>query len=105
MSSYSVDKNRGTGRTTRQMQAMPQNGIFISCNHACMYYDIQLTRKLNRTDIRVVGPDWVTGMSWQGHTYSAIVLDHYYHVMNKNDPIFNRYWDGVQTRVRNAKKI
>lgn len=99
MSSYSVDKNRGTGRTTRQMQAMPQKGIFISCNHACMYYDIQLTRKLNRTDIRVVGPDWVTGMSWQGHTYSAIVLDHAYPDVNPRNRFFYNYFNQALTRV------
>jgi hypothetical protein len=72
-----MPNNRGTGRTTRQMQALPIGSIFISCCNQAVYYDVQLTRKLNRRDIVVVPPSWVTGMRWQGRSYSGIALDHF----------------------------
>lgn len=93
------DPNRGTGRTTRQLEALPQKGIFISCNHACMYYNIQLTRKLNRTDIQVVGPDWVTSMRWQGMKFTAIVLDHAYPDVNHRNQLFYNYFNQALARV------
>ena len=95
-----IDKNHGTGRTTRQMEALPIGGVFISCCHSTVYYNRQLVRKLNRPDIAVVSPAWVTGMIWQGRFYTGIALDHAYFDVNKNDPLFNAYLDHVRTRIR-----
>ena len=95
-----VDKDRGTGRTTRQMEALPIGGVYISCHHASVYYDKNLTRKINRPDITVVPPSWVTSMIWQGRTYTGIALDHAYSEMHKNDPLFNAYLDQVRARIR-----
>jgi hypothetical protein len=98
--SIKLDKDRGTGRTTRQMEAMPLNGIFISCHHDACHYDKNLTRKINRADIQVVPPSWVTSDRWRGNAYSAIVLDHYYSEMHKPDPLFEHYLNQAKTRVR-----
>jgi hypothetical protein len=91
---------RGTGRTTKQMEALPKGSIFISCCHQAVYYDKQLTRKLERPDIVVVPPSWVTSMKWRGQSYPGIALDHYYFTMNKNNPLFNTYLDQARARIR-----
>jgi hypothetical protein len=85
MKPYTIDPNRGTGRTTRQLEAMPLNGVFICPNRASMYYTQNLTRKINRSDIQLVAPNWVTSMRWQGMRYTAIVLDHAYPELNRNN--------------------
>ena len=95
-----INKLRGTGRTTQQLKALPLNAIYISCNHSCIYYDTQLTRMLNRRDIQVVGPDWVTSMRWQGLTYSAIEVDHAYPDVSRRTALFYEYLQRARTRVR-----
>ena len=95
-----MPNNRSTGRTTRQMEALPIGSVFISCCEQAVYYDTQLARKLDRTDIKVVPPRWVTGMKWQGQSYPGIALDHYYFHMNKHDALFNNYLEQARTRIR-----
>lgn len=91
---------RSTGRTTRQMQALPKGSIFISCCHQAVYYDVQLTRKLDRRDIVVVPPSWVTSMKWQEMTYPGLALDHYYFEMHEETAFFETYLEQARTRIR-----
>lgn len=94
-----MPNNRGTGRTTKQMEALPIGSIFISCCEQAVYYDTQLTRKLNRRDIRVVPPSWVTRMHWQGMRYPGLALDHYYFAKNKFDDLFCHYLELARARI------
>lgn len=94
-----MPNQRGTGRTTRQMEALPIGSIFISCCHQAVYHDVQLTRKLDRPDITVVPPSWVTGMKWQAMRYPGLALDHYYFTMNKFDDLFCHYLELARARI------
>jgi hypothetical protein len=93
------DPNRGTGRTTKQMEALPINGVYISCHHAACHYDKNLARMLGRHDIQVVPPSWVTSTQWRGKSFSAVVRDHAYKGMHKDDHIFERFFQELLSRV------
>lgn len=97
------DTNRGTGRTTAQMKALPQKGVFVSCNERCVYYDKNLARKINRPDIQIVPPSWITSERWQGCEYTAIEVDHAYPDCNRNTMFFYDYLEHAKTRVRLPK--
>ena len=71
-----IDQERGTGRTTRQMEAAPHGAIFISANHSTMRCDIELSRRIGRSDLRIVRPDWLTDRRWMGLWLPGIVIDH-----------------------------
>jgi hypothetical protein len=70
------DPDRGTGRTTRQMLAAPQDAVFISCRAARVRYDRDLAAKHGRQDLLVLAPNWLTGWRWQGLRLTGIVVDH-----------------------------
>lgn len=67
--------DRGTGITTRQMQAAPLGAVFIWCNSA-LDYPRALARRTGRADLEVVAPYWLDGDRWRGRNLTGIVLDH-----------------------------
>lgn len=70
------DDFRGTGQTTRQMQAAPQRAIFIWPVRHSMPYAKELAHKLGRDDLQIVTPDWLQDEKWRGLELSGIVIDH-----------------------------
>jgi hypothetical protein len=66
---------RGAGRTTRQLELLPQGALFVWCNGA-LGYPRDLARKLNRTDIRIISPNGLFDPGLRGVEWSAIDLDH-----------------------------
>lgn len=77
-----IDLNRQTGRTTKQLQALKPDALFVWCNgHTA--YPKELAQKLGREDIKIVSPDYVTSDNWKGLRFSEVVLDHAYHTCNK----------------------
>jgi hypothetical protein len=70
---------RGTGRTTRQLELLPQGALFVWCNGA-LDYPRDLARKLNRTDIRIISPNGLFDPGLRGVEWSAIDLDHAAHL-------------------------
>lgn len=95
--------NRGTGRTTRQMQKLPQDGIFVWCN-GHLAYPKALAQRLNRPDIRVVSPEFIRGDRWQGMEFTALEVDHHLWEESLNQPqrwtnFFSHYFE-ARTRVR-----
>lgn len=91
---------RGTGRTTAQLKAMPKYGVFVSCNERAMHHDKNLTRKINRSNIVIVPPSWITGQRWQGVHYTAIEVDHAFWDLVKDPSYFNTQLSHALTRVR-----
>jgi hypothetical protein len=65
--------DRGTGRTTRQLQTMPQDGVFVWCNSSLLY-PRQLANHLGRHDVRIVAPIDLGRL--RGITLTAIRVDH-----------------------------
>jgi hypothetical protein len=71
-----IDTERGTGRTTKQMQAAPKGAIFISANRPMVAHDRLLAFKCGRSDLVVVAPHWITDRRWVGLELSGVVIDH-----------------------------
>ena len=71
-----IDPNRGTGRTTRQMLAAPQGAVFVSAHAGSVSYDKALALKHGRSDLKIVAPDWFSGGRWTGLRLTGIVIDH-----------------------------
>ena len=67
---------RGTGYTTSQMQAAAQGSIFV-WHHDDTRYPQELARKINRTDLKIVGPSYVNSGNWMGLSYPGVCVDHY----------------------------
>lgn len=52
-----IDPDRGTGRTTRQMEAAPKGALFVFAGGAnARDYNRSLARKLGRDDLRILSP-------------------------------------------------
>jgi hypothetical protein len=70
-----MNEDRQTGRTTRQIESAPRGAYFV-VNREAIYYTRDLAKKLSRTDINVVGRDWLKypGSDWR---YIDVVIDHY----------------------------
>ena len=66
---------RGTGATSKQMTEAPKGSTFVWCNDS-MHYPVNLARKLDRTDLHIVGLDWIKGGRWHGRTLDGVVVDH-----------------------------
>jgi hypothetical protein len=65
---------RGTGRTTAQMRAAPQNAVFVWCNNH-LHYPAALAKHLGRTDLEIVSPDWLNDVS-RAQGGAVVVFDH-----------------------------
>ena len=68
------DPNRGTGRTTRQILAAPQDGVLVVPG-ARVYYR-NLARFLGRSDLRIESKDFVTDGRYRGLLRGLVILDH-----------------------------
>lgn len=68
---------RGTGITTRQLQNVKLNGVFICFDQNQLRYTKDLARFLGREDIRIETLNWLTRKFWRGLTMSDIVVDHF----------------------------
>jgi hypothetical protein len=71
------DFDRGSGRTTRQMQQAPHGAVFIWCVARSVNYARDLARSLKREDLRIMTP---AALDPPGHRLMGIrvtiVLDH-----------------------------
>lgn len=95
---FDRDEDRGTGRTTRQMQAAPKDAVFVWCFHGSLGYARDLARHLGRADLKIVSPSWLENSQYMGLTFSGIVTDH---AMPINGARHRGYRDAI-TRVRAA---
>lgn len=87
---------RGSGRTTAQLKALPINSVFIVHDSNSVLYTLRLCSYLNRNDIRVVTPDWLTDRRWQGIRYSWIDIDHGVYLTEEQQKILPYARDRVQ---------
>lgn len=69
------DTKRGSGRTTAAMKAAPKGAVYVWVNHH-LDYPKYLARKLDREDLVIVGPDWLTDRKWRGRVFPGIIKDH-----------------------------
>ena len=86
---------RGTGETTRQMQAAPRNAVFIWCAGHTGYPQM-LARKIGREDLKIVTPDWLTSDKWRGLELTGLIVDH---AANIRGELYPAYLE-AKTRVR-----
>lgn len=68
--------NRGTGRTTKQMQLAPKGAVFVWVN-ACLSSPKHLASLLRRQDLLIVSSSWLEYPGgYLGKRLPGIVLDH-----------------------------
>ena len=70
-----VPPGRGTGKTTRQMQAAKYGALFV-WGHRDLWYPKTLARYLGRLDLDIRCTDWVKGGRWRGLQVPQMVIDH-----------------------------
>jgi hypothetical protein len=86
---------RGTGTTTQQMKAAPKNATYIWV-HGDTYYPKQLAKELGRTDLKIVGPDWLTDYRFMGLRDLEVVIDH----ATELSPRQLAVWHELATRLK-----
>ena len=68
--------DRGTGRTTKQMQLAPKGAVFVWVD-ACLSYPKHLASLLRRQDLLIVSPSWLEYPGgYLGKRLTGLVLDH-----------------------------
>jgi len=70
-----LDSNRGSGRTTRQMQDAPIGGIFVWVN-SMVSYPKSLAKHLGRDDLVIQPLHWLRIENIAGRDGLKIVVDH-----------------------------
>lgn len=72
-----INADRGTGRTTRQMQSAPIGAVFVWCS-ADVSYPRALANKIGRTDLKILPADRLADDSnwYRGEKLTGVVLDH-----------------------------
>lgn len=65
---------RGSGRTTEQILTAPYKAVYVWCNGHPDYVR-RLCRDLGRSDLRVVGPDYIVDRRYYGQN-TPCVFDH-----------------------------
>lgn len=75
MSSF-LQKYRGNGTTTRQMNAAAPGAYYVWV-HGDLWYPKDLARKIGRGDLTIVSPEFFGDhYRWRGIRFSDIVVDH-----------------------------
>ena len=67
--------DRQTGKTTRQMENLPQLAVYVWCN-SILGYPKDLAKKIGRTDLEIVSPHWLVDQRWRGRSLTGLELDH-----------------------------
>lgn len=70
------NKQRGTGRTTRQIQTAPRDAYFVVHNQQMVRYAQDIADRLGREDLLIIALTTVRPERFRGISCS-IVLDHY----------------------------
>lgn len=70
-----IGTDRGTGRTTEQMQSAPLNAVFVWCN-GDLAYPKMIADKIDRRDLKIVSPMWLRDNRWRGLRCGGIIVDH-----------------------------
>jgi hypothetical protein len=69
------DDLRGSGRTTRQMIAAPNNAYYVWCNNY-LAWARDLARKHRREDLKIMPLSWFQNGYYRGLDTRLIVFDH-----------------------------
>lgn len=88
---------RGTGRTMNALRSMPPGGVYVWCN-STLDYPKRLAKVLNRSDVQIVSPDWLSNGRYHGTELSGICLDH---ALRMNDILARAHYAAL-LRVRSA---
>lgn len=88
--------NRGTGRSTRQLESLPQDAVYICPNHSTIRYYRGLCGRLGRNDIELVSPQWLTSDKWRGRVFSDIQLDHATMLSDKEWYYYEQTWPRIR---------
>ncbi len=101
--SLAHDQNRGTGRTTRQLKELPIDGYFVVHTRKAIGHAKNLACHLGRSDIKVVGPEFLLQNRWHGLSLTGIDVDHWCFEAIRN-PEFWELLSLARLRVREPSR-
>lgn len=101
-----MDEDRGTGRTTRQLAALPYEGWFIVPTYGMRDYTLQLARRIGRKDIKVLHRNELDTRMYQGRYISGYDVDHatYDLISHRQMDTLHHHLRALEARVRDTKK-
>ena len=70
------------GRTTNQLKQLPLNAVFV-WRDSNLSYPQALAKRINRLDIEIVSPFWVTEFKYVGRELTGFSIDHSINSCNK----------------------
>lgn len=100
MSNANQDKNRQTGRTTRQMVNAPEGAVYVWVS-ADLDYPRHLAHRLGRDDLRIVDSKWLAREDATAST-TYVVIDHATLRVRTNH--VNAIWQGYR-RLQAAGRL
>lgn len=68
-------RTRRSGESVKIIRALRPGGIFVWCNEQ-LTYPKSLAVSIGRTDIEIVGPDWLEQERYRWRELSDIAVDH-----------------------------
>jgi hypothetical protein len=93
--------HRQTGRTTRQLEALPLNSVFIVAHGHESNYVRRLAYKLGRLDIVIQPLTWLLDVKWRGLTFPGADIDH--HAREVMGAEHHIAWHMFQSRIPDSK--
>ncbi len=92
------DEGRQTGCTTRQLETLPRESLFIVHNQAMNDYVRALCKKIGREDILIRSLTWLRDERWRGNTYPAADIDHHARTVMGTEHEIS--WDHLKAYLR-----
>jgi hypothetical protein len=91
---------RGTGRTTRALEALPKGAAYITANEAHARTVRIMAAKLGRHDIRVIGIE--NAPFHRGLVYPRIGVDHY--LYDEEGRVTEEQWEALRWLRASAER-
>lgn len=70
------DSTRGTGRSTRQMQAAPIGAHVVVLHQIHVAYSRRLAERIGREDLKIVPLTFLDDNRWRGLKFAGLIVDH-----------------------------
>jgi hypothetical protein len=71
-----TDSPRRSGKTTAALLAAPRDATYVVSTHNAIAYTRQLAWRLDRYDLKIVGPSFLQREQFYGHERGKVLADH-----------------------------
>ncbi len=94
-----TEPGRGTGRTSRQLAALPPGALYLVPSQALASYCRGLLHKMGRPLGSIIFVTPANFMRLEGAIVPAVDVDHAYWEATRRDPMARKAWDFIQCCV------